>query len=157
MRHADPLLQLVGRGLQAVLIVQLVAAIGSAKPLLIFLTLSALLVSLGPIVLRGELRAQLAIESQIAVAALALGVMFWADASGHMDDGPAGWHFIAHTGSGLVLGMVAVLAAVDLLSRRRLRVTPFLAAIYAIALGIAAITVWEIFEYVMEFTGANGA
>jgi hypothetical protein len=150
MRRADPLVQLVGRALQGVLAIQLLATLVQGEPLLVFVVLAALLVSLSPVLARREWHAQLPIESQIVVATVALAVIFASDLLGQLEEGPPGLHFIAHAGSGLVLGVVAILVAVDMLGRRRLRVTPFLAATYSVALGIAAITVLEICEYVVE-------
>ncbi len=114
-----------------------------------FMSLLALVLTGLPNFIERRYRLSLPIEYAFVIIAIIYAGFFLGEA-GDVYEKFWWWDIVLHASSGLVLSFVGFLILFSLHKQKKLNTSPFIMSLFAFAFGMAAGSIWEIFEFGMD-------
>jgi hypothetical protein len=151
MTRVDRVQLLLSRALQAVLAVELAAALLNGRWPVAFITALALGVSFLPAILQRNTNLHVPVQIQLVISAFVFAALFLGEVEGYYDRF-SWWDLMLHSTFGIVLGLVTFLGLLALFEFQRVKMSLSLLSVFAVAFAMAVGSLWEMFEFFMDST-----
>jgi len=131
------------------LIVAISISIVQEEWLVLFISISALILTLSPTLLEWKYKIDIPEELEIAIIAFIYATLFLGEAYGFYTK-IWWWDLFLHLGSGIALGLIGFIILFVLDRKSHIKANPYVLVLFAFCFALAIGALWEIFEFCMD-------